>query len=195
MGSCKEIIGVATIVIDLSVVGIDLVAQEESIIVTRTRDGETSTLSKSIGYNALPGDQLSFSLPAQNRGVLPSPSTEMEVIVPGGESSRQAVPSIDAYSEQRIDVDWTVPEGAIIGNQTLTFTVDPDELITGDANRSNNQATVDIFIGRAPNASITIDSGNYTFEQVFIDARSSMILMVAMSNASSKLNRDLASLM
>ena len=170
----EEIIGVATIVIDLSVVGIDLVAQEESIIVTRTRDGETSTLSKSIGYNALPGDQLSFSLPAQNRGVLPSPSTEMEVIVPGGESSRQAVPSIDAYSEQRINVDWTVPEGATIGNQTLTFTVDPDEFIAGDANRSNNQATVDIFIGRAPNASITIDSGNYTFEQVFIDARASI---------------------
>ena len=170
----QEIIGVATIVIDLSVVGIDLVAQEESIIVTRTRDGETSTLSKSIGYNALPGDQLSFSLPAQNRGVLPSPSTEMEVIVPGGESSRQAVPSIDAYSEQRINVDWTVPEGATIGNQTLTFTVDPDEFIVGDANRSNNQATVDIFIGRSPNASITIDSGNYTFEQDFIDARASI---------------------
>ena len=55
----------------------------------------------------------------------------------------------------------------------MTFTVDPDELITGDANRSNNQATVDVFIGRAPNASITIDTGNYTFEDVFIDARSS----------------------
>ena len=67
-----------------------------------------------------------------------------------------------------------VPEGATIGNQTLTFTVDPDEFIVGDANRSNNQATVDIFIGRAPNASITIDSGNYTFEQVFIDARASI---------------------
>ncbi len=55
----------------------------------------------------------------------------------------------------------------------LTFTVDPDELITGDANRSNNQATIDVFIGRAPNASITIDTGNYTFENVFIDARAS----------------------
>ncbi|MDP6223597.1 MAG: hypothetical protein QGF34_00885, partial [Candidatus Poseidoniaceae archaeon] len=52
----QEIIGVTTLVIDLSVVGIDLVAQEESIIVTRTRDGEVATLSKSIGYNALPGD-------------------------------------------------------------------------------------------------------------------------------------------
>ena len=169
----QEIIGVATVVIDLSVVGIDLVAQEDSIIVTRTRDGEVATLSKSIGYNALPGDELSFSLPAQNRGVLPSPSTEMEIIVPDGDSSRQAVPSIDAYSEQRITIDWIVPEGATIGNQTLTFTVDPDELVTGDANRSNNQATIDVFIGRAPNASITIDTGNYTFEDVFIDARAS----------------------
>ena len=87
----QEIIGVATIVIDLSVVGIDLVAQEDSIIVTRTRGSEVATLSKSIGYNALPGDLLSFSLPAQNRGVLTSPSTEMEVIVPGGQAIRQAV--------------------------------------------------------------------------------------------------------
>lgn len=169
----QEIIGVATIVIDLSVVGIDLVAQEDSIIVTRTRDGEVTTLSKSIGYNALPGDLLSFSLPAQNRGVLTSPSTEMEVIVPGGEAIRQAVPAIGAYSEQRIDIDWTVPEGATIGNQSLTFTVDPDELITGDANRSNNQASVDIFIGRSPNGSISIESEKYTFENVFIDARTS----------------------
>lgn len=169
----QEIIGVATVVIDLSVVAIDLVAQEDSIIVTRTRSGETATLSKSIGYNALPGDTLTFSLPAQNRGVLASPSTEMEVVVPGSQAIRQAVPSIDAYSEQRILVDWIVPEGATIGNQNLTFTVDPDELITDDANRSNNQAMVSVFIGRAPNASITIDSGNYTFEQVFIDARAS----------------------
>ena len=169
----QEIIGVATIVIDLSVVGIDLVAQEDSIIVTRTRDGDVATLSKSIGYNALPGDLLSFSLPAQNRGVLTSPSTEMEVIVPGGQAIREAVPAIDAYSEQRIDVDWTVPEGATIGNQSLTFTVDPDELIAGDANRSNNQASVDVFIGRTPNASIAIESGKYSFEDVFIDARSS----------------------
>ncbi|MGB1633360.1 MAG: CARDB domain-containing protein, partial [Candidatus Poseidoniaceae archaeon] len=169
----QEIIGVATIVVDLSVVGVDLVAQGESIIVTRTRGSDVAILSKSIGYNALPGDELSFSLPAQNRGVLTSPSTEMEIVVPDGDSSRQAVPSIDAYSEQRIVIDWIVPENSTIGNQTLTFTVDPDELVTGDANRSNNQATVDIFIGRAPNASITIDNGNYTFEDVFIDARAS----------------------
>ena len=69
-------------------------------------------------------------------------------VVPDGDSSRQAVPSI-AYNEQRIVIDWIVPEETTIGNQTLTFTVDPDELVTGDANRSNNQATVDVFVGRA----------------------------------------------
>ena len=169
----QKIIGVATIVVDLSVTAVDLVAQEDSIIVTRDRDGEVVTLSKSIGYNALPGDLLSFSLPAQNRGVLTSPSTEMEIVVPDGSSIRQAVPSIEPYSEQRIDINWTVPEGTTIGNKTLTFTVDPDELITGDANRSNNQAQVEIFIGRAPNASITISTGNFTFEDVFIDASAS----------------------
>ena len=169
----QEIIGVTSLVIDLSVVGIDLVAQEESIIVTRTRDGEVTTLSKSIGYNALPGDQLNFSLPAQNRGVLTSPSTEMEVVVPGEEAIRQAVPSIEAYSEQRILVDWIVPEGATIGNQTLSFTVDPDMNVTADANRSNNDASIDIFIGRAPTALMEVSDGKYTFENVTINATGS----------------------
>ncbi|MEC8541793.1 MAG: hypothetical protein VXY53_08150, partial [Candidatus Thermoplasmatota archaeon] len=45
-----EIIGAATIVIDLSLTPVDLIAQTEAIIVTRTRDGVDSILSKSIGY-------------------------------------------------------------------------------------------------------------------------------------------------
>ena len=56
-----EIIGTATIVIDLSLTPVDLIAQSDAIIVTRTRDGVESILTKSIGYNALPGDSLSFS--------------------------------------------------------------------------------------------------------------------------------------
>ena len=41
--------------------GVDLIAQAGSVIVERTRNGDTTTLSASIGYNALPGDVLSFS--------------------------------------------------------------------------------------------------------------------------------------
>ena len=77
-----KVIGATTVVQDLSVVGVDLVAQANSVIVERTRGGETTTLSASIGFNALPGDVLSFSLPAQNRGVLTAPSTFMEIETP-----------------------------------------------------------------------------------------------------------------
>ena len=168
-----EIIGAATVVIDLNVVAIDLVAQRDSIIVTRTREADTVTLNQAIGYSALPGDMLSFSIPAQNRGVLASPATEIEVITPDGVSIRESVPSIPSYSEQRITVNWTVPTDAAIGNQTLSFTVDPDELVIEDANRTNNEASIDIFIGRAPTGIFTFDEGKYTFENIILNASGS----------------------
>ena len=169
----SKIIGATTVVIDLNVVAIDLVAQSDSIIVTRTRGTDTVTLNQAIGYAALPNDVLTFSIPAQNRGVLSSPATEIEVITPDGTSIRESVPAIPSYSEQRITVNWTVPADAAIGNQTLSFTVDPDELVTEDANRSNNDASVDIFIGRAPTASFTYDEGKYTFENITLNASAS----------------------
>jgi len=168
-----EIIGATTIVIDLNVVAIDLIAQSDSIIVTRTRGTDAVILNQAIGFAALPGDVLSFSIPAQNRGVLTSPATEIEVITPDGTSLRENVPAIPSYSEQRITVNWTVPTDAAIGNQTLSFTVDPDELVTEDANRSNNAASIDIFIGRAPTGFFTYDEGKYTYENIILNASAS----------------------
>lgn len=168
-----DIIGATTVVIDLSVVAVDLVAQADSIIVTRVRDGESSILSRVTGYGALPGDMISFSIPAQNRGVLTSPATEMEVITPDGTSIRENIPAISSYSEQRITVNWTVPTDTAIGNQTLSFTVDPDELVTEDANRSNNDAQINIFIGRAPTAFLEVDENKLTFENITLNATQS----------------------
>tara|TARA_B110000444_G_scaffold261519_1_gene314560 strand:- start:25112 stop:28888 length:3777 start_codon:yes stop_codon:yes gene_type:complete len=168
-----EIIGAATVVIDLNVVAIDLIAQSDSIIVTRTRGTDTTTLNQAIGYGALPGDLLSFSIPAQNRGVLTSPATEIEVVTPDGTSIRESVPAIPSYSEQRITVNWTVSADAAIGNQALSFTVDPDELVTEDANRSNNDASIDIFIGRAPTGFFTYEEGKYTYENIILNASTS----------------------
>ncbi|MGY8728368.1 MAG: CARDB domain-containing protein, partial [Candidatus Poseidoniales archaeon] len=168
-----EMIGAATVVIDLNVVAIDLVAQSDSIIASRTRGTDVLILNQAIGYSALPGDMLSFSIPAQNRGVLASPATEIEVITPDGVSIRESVPSIPSYSEQRITVNWTIPEETPIGNKTLSFTVDPDELVTEDANRSNNAASIGIFIGSAPTGVFTFDEGKYTFENVILNASGS----------------------
>ena len=84
----NKIVGAASIVMDLSVVGVDLIAKPESMIVTRTRAADTTILSQASGYNALPGDVLEFQIPAQNRGVLTSPSTEMEITTPDGTTVR-----------------------------------------------------------------------------------------------------------
>ena len=168
----QEIIGVATIWMDLSLVAVDLVAQTESVIVERTRDNQTITLTQSIGFNALPGDVLSFSLPAQNRGLLASVATEIEVLTPDGVTTRQLISSIGPYSEQRALVEWTVPEGSEIGTQTVQFSVDPDGYESRDANLSNNVGQFDIFIGRAPTG-VYCPFGFYTFDNVTLDASSS----------------------
>jgi len=171
-----RLVGATTVVQDLSVVGVDLVAQASSVIVERTRNGSTTTLSASIGYNALPGDVLSFSLPAQNRGVLTAPSTFMEIETPDGTVSRSALPTIAPYAEERLEVDWAVPTDMAIGTADLSFTVDPDENVTADANRSNNAASLSIFIGRAPTADLQVDEGKYTFENVTLNATESFDL-------------------
>ena len=168
-----EIIGAATIVIDLSLTAVDLIAQSDAIIVTRIRDGNSQILTKSIGYNALPGDLLSFSIPTQNRGLLSSPSTEIEVTTPDGTPIRESVPPIPSYGEARVVVNWTVPSNATIGIQNMYILVDPDETVTEDGNRSNNFANVEIFIGRVPTAQITVMDGVYTFENVTLNASTS----------------------
>lgn len=168
-----EIIGAKTLVIDLNVVAVDLIAQSDSIIVTRHRGQDSTILSQSIGFAALPGDILSFSIPAQNRGVLTSPATEIEITTPDGTNFRESIPPISAYSEQRVLVNWTVLESESIGYKTLAFTVDPDQIVTQDANRSNNYANVSIFIGRAPTANFVVDEGKYTFENVTLNATAS----------------------
>ena len=171
-----RVIGATTVVQDLSVVGVDLVAQASSVIVERTRNGSTTTLSASIGYNALPGDVLSFSLPAQNRGVLTAPSTFMEIETPEGTVTRGALPTIAPYAEARLLVDWSVPADMAVGTADMSFTVDPDENVTADANRSNNAASLSIFIGRAPTADLQVDEGKYTFEKVTLNATESFDL-------------------
>lgn len=169
----NKIVGAVTLVQDLNVVGVDLIAQSASVIVERTRGATTSTLGASIGYNALPGDMLTFSLPAQNRGVLTAPSTVMEVQTPDGVVSRYNIAPVEPYADQRVEVNWTVPADMMIGTSSLVFEVDPDANVTEDANRSNNVGNVEVFIGRAPTVNLTTDDPRYTFENITLDATGS----------------------
>ena len=168
-----KVVGAASIVLDLSVVGVDLIAKPDSMIITRIRGNDTTILSQASGYNALPGDYLEFQIPAQNRGIYTSPETEIKIITPDGITQMATLPAISPYNEARVNVNWSVPSDAAIGNQTLSFMVDPDNLVTADADRTNNNATLDIYIGRMPVADLVLMDGVYTFENVTIDASGS----------------------
>ena len=97
----------------------------------------------------------------------------MEIETPDGVVSRSSLPTIAPYAEERVSVDWTVPQDMDIGTSTLNFTVDPDQDVTADTNRTNNDASISIFVGRAPTADLFAEEGKYTFENVILNATQS----------------------
>ena len=80
----------------------------------------------------------------------------MTVTTPSGTTITGNATSNTAIWEARVDVDWTVPADEPIGTQTLNIVVDPDDLVTEDNNKTNNIASVEVFIGRTPTAQITV---------------------------------------
>lgn len=168
----EKIVGVKTIVLDPLVTAIDLVAKQNSVIVQRNRSGIISNLNPN-DINVLPGDSLQFWLITQNRGTQLSPATELEVSTPDGSTNRTIVPALPPLGQVTVTTNWTVPIGQAIGNLSLTFEVDPDELITEDGNKTNNFATVSIFVGRSPIANVIVNDGVYTHENATINASTS----------------------
>ena len=160
----NSVIGATSLTIDDDIHAVDLVSRSEGVTVERTRGDRTVTLDSNIGFNAVPGDNLTFSIPILNRGILYSPETTMLVENPDGTTSSTIIPSLGSLQEMRVDVAWEVPSNQPSGDISLTFTADPYEQIADDGNRSNNEGTFGLFIGRLPTASlaITTESVSYT---------------------------------
>ncbi len=169
----NTLVGATTVTIDPEVHAIDLISRSEGVTVERTRGNRTVTLDNNIGFNAIPDDQLTFSVPVLNRGLLNSPATTLLVEAPDGSTSSTEIPSLSSLEEMRVDVVWTVPEGQQSGDISLTFTVDPNEEIAADGNRSNNEGSFVLFIGRLPIASLAIASESLTMTEVSFNGLSS----------------------
>ena len=169
----QKIIGATTITIDPDTYPVDLIARSEGVTVERVRDNQTTTLDSVVGFNAIPGDMLTFSIPVQNRGILSSPATTMSVEAPDGTSESVSVPPLSSLSQSRVEVDWMVPQSQAIGDVSLSFTVDPNEEVYNDGNRSNNHGSFSLFIGRAPTASLSAPSQSLTLDQVSFNGLSS----------------------
>ncbi|RZD36483.1 MAG: hypothetical protein CXT72_01395 [Methanobacteriota archaeon] len=169
----ENLIGVATVTIDPDIHEIDLIAYTDGVTVERTRGIRTVSLNDDIGFNAIPGDILTFSIPVINRGLIKSPTTILEVTGTDGATSSANVPRLDSLAETRIEIDWVVPANQLSGYASILFEVDPGEVITNDGNRSNNQGSFTIFIGRLPEAVLLIPNEALTLDEIVFNGLSS----------------------
>lgn len=167
-------IGVTTLITDENVHEVDLIADSAGVTVERTRDNRTVSLNSIIGFSAVSGDILTFSVPVVNRGILTSPATDIRVVGPDGVSSTSAVPALDSLQEERVEIAWTVPENQPFGDATVNFVVDESGLITNDGNMSNNIGSFTLFIGALPSASLSFNSPVQTFENTILNGLYSM---------------------
>ena len=172
IGGTEEV-GVSTITLDQNLLEVDLIASEVGVTVSRTRGDATLVLSPAIGYDAIPGDDLTFSVPVVNRGLLASVPTELEITAPDGTTSRAAVPSLSTFETVTIGVSWSVPTVQPIGMVSVVFEVDPDGLEVRDGNLSNNGGEFMLFIGRLPTAALAEVAPFLTVTDVLIDATAS----------------------
>ena len=170
----SPLVGTSTLITDQNTHPVDLIADAAGVTVERTRNNRTVTLNPAIGFNAVPNDLLTFSVPVINRGILTSPSTNLKVTGPDGFTETTYVPSLYSLQEQRVELNWVVPAGQQIGNAGLVFVVDEAEEITNDGNRSNNMGTFSLYIGRLPIANLSINSPIQTFETASLNGLNSV---------------------
>ncbi len=175
VASSKEV-GVDTFTLDDSIITLDYSPNSGGVSVERTRDGNTVILNPTIGYNAVPGDSLIFSIPVENLGILPGPATELMVTGPDGTTSRTSVATISALGTAWVQATWVVPSSQSVGVVTLSFEVDPDGLMTGDQNQSNDVDTFDMFIGTLPTAVLIQPPATKTLTNIHLDGRNSVDL-------------------
>ena len=166
-----EVIGARSLVIDSDIHEIDLVARSEGVTVQRHRSstGVSITLDPSIGFNAIEGDTLTFSIPVLNRGLISSPSSVLAILAPDGTSVNGIVPPLSSLQESRVELNWSVPPSQPYGNVYFDFSVDPNEEITEDGNRTNNHGSFLLYIGAIPIASLSSNNETLTMDSVSFD--------------------------
>ena len=167
-----NLVGAKTITLDEDLVVLDLFADAERAIITRSRDGELKQLNTLSGYNVLPGDELIIEVSIQNNGITDSIPTDLRIYPPTGNEFNLPVPSLSTYEIYKTNFTWNVPDNQPIGSIPISWESDPDEVNTADADPANDFAIIELFVGRLPTPEI-----NHVTEQtkveVFINASSS----------------------
>jgi len=173
MSGSKKV-GVDTITLDDQLALLDYLPRPVGVSVDRTRDGHTVSLNSVIGYTAVPGDSLEFSVPILNKGIFAGPTSTLEVTAPDGTTSRVPVPELASQEEALVSITWNVPPTQPVGDVSIIFEVDPDGLMTDDANQSNDIGEFEMFIGRLPEANLIQPPATRTLTMIPFDGRNSI---------------------
>jgi len=172
-GTTEDVLGASSLIIDSDVHEIDLVTRSEAVTVQRHRGNGTLTLDPNVGFNAVIGDTLTFSVPVLNRGLISSPPSSLRVNAPDGTVVNGYVPPLSSLEEARIELNWTVPASQSFGYVYIDFVADPEEEISEDGNRSNNDGVFVLYIGALPMANLLVLEESLTLDEVSLDGSGS----------------------
>ena len=178
--SQQGVVGVYTVVVDLDIVGVDLMPLVDGVLVNRTRDGVTTRLGPDDVIGGVVGDTLEFTIPIANRGILDvtGSSAVAEARWDGGStnlSPSMGYPPIGGYGQTSLTL--TVPltsDDRAAADPAVVVEVDVAAVGATDANTSNDVARIPVFVGTLPTASLSIDPNKKTGEPVLLDASGSM---------------------
>jgi hypothetical protein len=162
-------VGSTTITLDEYLIGLDLIASEDFGKVLRNRSGVRTELNSLSGWNILPGDELLIEVAVQNRGLSSSTPTTMSITQPDGQTSSHPLPSLATYEAHKVNFTWTVPSEQAIGIVPVSWQADPSGINSADANSTNNQAFISMFVGRLPTP-VFSDPNAMTLEELQLSA-------------------------
>jgi len=170
-------VGAATVTLDEYLVGLDVFADEESVVILRTRCqyGDVCTytqLNALSGYNVLPGDVLDVELAFTNRGITTSVVADAKLTTPDGETLTEELPALETYKVHKMYAVWEVPMNASIGSLQIQWEADTERVNSADANFQNNIGTIELFVGRLPTP-VAPEPTGLTKDTILIDASGS----------------------
>ena len=168
----SNLVGTKTITLDDNLVVLDLFADAERAVITRSRNGVEKELNTLSGYNVLPGDQLIIEVAIQNNGISSSVPTDLRIYPPSGNDFNLPVPSLSTYEIYKTNFTWSVPDNQPVGQIPIAWESDPDEINSADANPDNDYAIINLFVGRLPTPVVN-NENSLTLEEVFINASGS----------------------
>jgi len=165
-------VGSTTLTLDEYLVGLDLISSDKFAKVLRNRSGVVTELNSLSGWNILPGDELIVEVAVQNRGITSSTPTTMTITHPDGQISTHPLPSLATYEAHKVNFSWAVPSDQAIGMVPISWQADPDEVNSADANASNDNAEITMFVGRLPTPQL-INASALTLERIQLVANGS----------------------